>query len=135
MYQTREDSFFMSEVLLDYFKSKNLARKRALDLGTGSVIQAETLAKFFRKNNILCSDIDEEAVKFARKKGFSSVKSALFENIKERFDFIVFNAPYLPENEFDKEKDTTGGKKGDEVILRFLKQAKNHLNKHGTIFL
>jgi len=30
---------------------------------------------------------------------------------------------------------TTGGKKGNEIILRFLIQAKGHLNKKGKIFL
>ena len=53
MYQTREDSFFMSEVLLDYFKSLKLPRKKVLDLGTGSVIQAETLTNFFDRKNII----------------------------------------------------------------------------------
>ncbi|MBI2449456.1 hypothetical protein HYV49_04120, partial [Candidatus Pacearchaeota archaeon] len=43
--------------------------------------------------------------------------------------------PYLPESKYDKEKDTTGGKKGCETILRFLKQAKAHLNKDGRIFI
>jgi len=44
----------------------------------------------------------------------------------------------LPE-EKDEPKDsmraTTGGKKGDEISLRFLKKARAHLKKGGRIFL
>jgi methylase of polypeptide subunit release factors len=31
--------------------------------------------------------------------------------------------------------NTTAGKKGDEIILRFLKEAKNYIKKNGKIFL
>ncbi len=55
-----------------------------------------------------------------------------------RFDLITFNAPYLPLDSREPKSSqlaTTGGKKGDEISLEFLKQAKKHLNKNGKIFL
>jgi len=70
-----------------------------------------------------------------KKQGFKAIKSDLFKNIENSFDLIIFNPPYLPESKYDKEKDTTGGKRGDETILRFLKQVKKYLNKNGKIFL
>jgi len=48
---------------------------------------------------------------------------------------IIFNAPYLPEDEYDKEYDTTAGKQGFEIILNFLEQAKVHLKKKGKILI
>jgi len=135
MYRPREDSFFLSQVLENFFKGKKLKTKKFLDMGSGSGIQAETLARFTKKENITCIDIDPAVIKFLAKKGFKTAYSDLFSNIKSKFDVIIFNPPYLPEHEHDKILDTTGGKKGDETILRFLVQAKSHLKKDGKIIL
>jgi release factor glutamine methyltransferase len=135
MYQPKEDSFLLSESITNFFKNKKLKSEKFLDMGSGSGIQAETLTKFTAKENIICADIDKEAIKLLRAKGFHAIHSNLFSKIKGKFDFIVFNPPYLPEHKYDKEKDTTGGKKGDETILRFLRQAKKHLAQHGKMFL
>ena len=136
MYQPEEDSYIFSEFLekhISNLKNKNIYY---LDMGTGSGILAETAEKAgISRENIISADIEDNALKFVKKKGFNAVKSNLFSNIKKKFDLITFNAPYLPKNEFDKKKDTSGGKKGDEISIKFLKQAKKHLNKDGKIFL
>ena len=62
----------------------------------------------------------------------------MFENISEKFDLITFNPPYLPlDKREDKESQliTTGGKTGDEIVLKFLEQASQHLNQDGKILL
>jgi len=135
MYPPKEDSFFLSKTIENFFKHKNLKGKKFLDMGSGSGIQAHTLAKFTGKKNIICADIDKEAIRHLKSKGFNAINSNLFSKIKGKFDFIVFNPPYLPEHKYDKQPDTSGGKLGDETILGFLKQAKKHLNKGGRIFL
>ncbi|MEM4230417.1 MAG: Rossmann-like fold-containing protein [Candidatus Pacearchaeota archaeon] len=135
IYQPKEDSYFLSEILKKFFKNLSVKNKKFLDMGSGSGIQAETLLQFTEITNILCTDIDNQAIEFLKKKRFNVIQSDLFSNIKEKFDFIIFNPPYLPEDKYDKEKDTTGGKYGDEIILEFLKQAKNYLKKEGKIFL
>lgn len=131
MYAPAEDSFFLSEIISKYIKKDSTY----LDLGCGSGILAETASKHTSKKNILCSDIDEEVLNYVSKKGFKTIHSNLFENIKDKFDVISFNAPYLPEDKNEKGIDTTGGKKGDEVILKFLEQSIAHINKDGKIFL
>jgi release factor glutamine methyltransferase len=70
--------------------------------------------------------------------GFHCIYSDLFENIRNKYDIIIFNPPYLPEDAREpasSKRNTTGGKKGNEIIIRFLQNAKNHLNKSGKIFL
>lgn len=135
VYAPDEDSFLLSSAIekcLKKLKNKNI---KALDMGTGSGIQSLVISKFIDRKNILALDINSEAVRQAKSLGFLAIISNLFSKIKKKFDLIVFNPPYLPSSKFDNEKDTTGGKQGDETILKFLKQVKKHLNKSGKILL
>jgi len=101
-------------------------------MGTGSGILAQT-AKNSGIKKILAADIDKESLNNI--KAIQTIHSNLFSNIKQKFDLITFNAPYLPEHKHDKKSDTTGGKLGDETAVEFIKQAKQHLKPNGKIFL
>jgi len=129
IYEPEEDSFLLQKYVKKY------ARGKVLDIGSGSGIQAETALK--KTKDVLASDIDEDSLGLLRKKEINCIKSNLFKNIKGKFDLIIFNPPYLPEEEKeDTTKNiTTGGKKGYELLIKFLKQAKNHLNKDGKILI
>lgn len=132
IYTPREDSFLLQRYVKGYSKGKQV-----LDVGTGSGIQAITAKEAGAKKVIAC-DINHEAVKLVNEKGVETFRSDLFSNIKEKFDLIIFNPPYLPDDEREDDESklvTTGGKKGDEIIIRFIKQAKEHLNKNGKILL
>lgn len=136
IYPPSEDSYFLSEIIKEKI-SKNKSLK-ILDMGSGSGIQAETMLNLgIKPQNITLVDINKKAIKELRKKfpKLNAVHSDLFSNIKDKYDLIIFNPPYLPEHERDMEKDTTGGKKGSETINEFLKQAKEHLSKNGFILL
>ena len=137
IYVPEEDSFFLSEILKKEIpKIRNYKLLKYLELGSGSGIQLQTLSKLkILKSQIFSADINPEAVKYCKSLRFKCVKSNLFSKLKGKYDIILFNPPYLPENKFDRQKDTTGGKKGNETINKFLKQSKSHLNKDGTIFL
>ena len=107
-------------------------------MGSGSGVQAETLK--IKPENLTLVDINPEAVKHLKKEFPNSgvFKSNLFQNVKGKFDVIIFNPPYLPEDSREPAGSrvaTTGGKKGSEVINRFLKQAHSHLNPNAKIFL
>jgi methylase of polypeptide subunit release factors len=139
-----------------------------LEIGAGSGIHLETAKNLgIKKENIYSSDIDKKSVSHCRTlrfpseaiekiapqyregrlsegnrrcpRGFNCIHSDLFDKIpKQKFDLIIFNPPYLPEDSrepSDSKLATTGGKKGNEIILKFLKQAKNFLEKNGKIFL
>lgn len=133
IYTPAEDSFFMSETLKKKIKNKNI---KILEIGAGSGIQLQTLKELGINNkNIFSCDINPEAVQHCKLIGFRCIRSDLFENIKGKYDLIIFNPPYLPEHKHDKQTDTTGGRRGNEIILKFLQQAKSHLEKNGKIFL
>jgi len=140
VYLPQEDSYLLTQEVKKYLsKIRNKKRKdelKVLDMGSGSGIQAQTCLKAgIKKENISCIDIDKETIRFLKSKNIEAVQSNLFSKVKAKFDLIIFNPPYLPEDKYDKEKDTTGGKKGYETIIRFLKQAKLHLNKKGAVLL
>jgi len=129
LYEPAEDSFLLQEQVRKYAKGS------VLDLGTGTGILAKTALE--KTKNVLAADINEEAVKNCKKLGIKVVKSDLFSNIKGKFDTIIFNPPYLPDDKFNLKDDMNyiGGKKGNEILERFFSQARRHLNKEGRILL
>ena len=132
IYEPAEDSFLLKNQLKKYIKKD----MKVLDMGTGSGIQA--LEAKSLGANILATDINPECINHIKKLKIKSIQSNLFENIKEKFDLIIFNPPYLPEDKREPEDSklsTTGGKKGSETINKFLKQAKEHLKKNGKILI
>ena len=136
IYQPAEDSYLFADFLKKYF-SKNKVESY-LDMGTGSGILAKTAAEFLGKKQILTADINQKAVSLLKKQGFNAIKTNLFSKIKGSFDLITFNAPYLPLDAREPKSSqlaTTGGKRGDEISMEFISQAKKHLNKNGKIFL
>lgn len=140
IYQPAEDSYLMSRILKEKLPSLLIKNPdlNFLEIGAGSGIHLET-AKNLGVKNIFSSDIDKKSVSHCQLLGFNCIHSDLFDNIpKQKFDILIFNPPYLPEDEREPESSrraTTGGKKGNEIINRFLKEAKNYLSADGKIFL
>jgi len=132
IYAPDEDSYLLREFVKKFSKDK-----KVLDVGSGSGILAESATSSGAKK-VLCVDIDKESVEKLKEKGLNAVKSDLFSNVKGKFDLIVFNPPYLP---FDSREDlessmaTTGGKEGDEIIIRFLNEAGDYLEDEGKILV
>ncbi|MBI2671921.1 DUF2431 domain-containing protein [Candidatus Woesearchaeota archaeon] len=129
VYEPSDDSFLIQEFVRKYAKGK------VLDIGTGSGILAKTALE--KTKDVLAVDIDEESVEHCKKLGINTVKSDLFENVKGKFDLIIFNPPYLPDDK-NKLKDDhfyIGGKKGNEILERFFSKAKEYLNKNGKILI
>lgn len=138
VYEPSDDSFFFAGFLKNYVKKNK--PKTFLDMGCGSGILAKTVSNFFKKSDILCADINPAAVSATRLIGFKTIKSNLFSKVpkNKKFDLITFNAPYLPEAENEPQDSkliTTGGKNGDEISLKFLKQSREHLREGGKILL
>ena len=130
IYEPEEDSYLLEKYV------KILAKGKVLDIGTGSGILA--IAAKNKCKEIMAVDINPEAVALVQKKGIKAIESDLFSEVEGKFDTIIFNPPYLPEDDREDEeskKITTGGKNGNELIERFLKQAKNYLQKEGIILI
>ena len=124
IYEPREDSFLLAKYVKKYAKGK------VLDIGSGSGIQAETALQ--KTKDVIATDIDEDAIKLLNKNGIKTIKSDLFENIKDKFDLIIFNPPYLPGK---KDKTIHGGKYGHEILEKFLTKLNNYLKNDGKALI
>lgn len=133
-YYPEEDSFLLL-ACLEKELEKNKGIETALDLGCGSGIQGLGLA--LKGVKVVCVDANEKALENAKKnfereglKGEFKV-SDLFSKVKEKFDLISFNPPYLPSDGI-KYKDLEGGEKGREVLDKFIEKFPEHLNGKGV---
>ncbi|MEM2121092.1 MAG: methyltransferase [Candidatus Woesearchaeota archaeon] len=138
IYEPAEDTF----LIVDFIeKNKEIFNnKRVLELGTGSALIAVKCSDF--NAIVTASDINPYAIRCAKQKygnkGIRFVVSDLFQNIKGKFDIIIFNPPYLPEMKGeDKEVALAvcGGKNGYEIISKFLSKLNNHLRDNGFCLL
>lgn len=139
IYEPAEDSYLLSEALERIVSDllKENSELSVLEIGPGSGIQLEKLKELGVKN-IFGADINSDAVKLCKEKGFECIESDLFENVSGKFDLILFNPPYLPKTSDepqDSEIATTGGVQGGEIINEFLANAREHLNSEGRILL
>ena len=105
IYDPQEDSFLLAKYVDKFSKGK------VLDLGTGSGIQSEIALRHTK--DVLAVDIDKESINFVKKKKIKSEYSNLFSNVNEKFDLIIFNPPYLPEEELE-----------DKESINFIKKKK-----------
>ena len=134
VYSHREDSKLLKKVVEEYMIK--FKPKKVLDMGTGSGIQAITAKKNYLDSEVIGADINPSAIDLAKenaklnKVDIKFFVSDLFERFhNQKFDLIIFNAPYLPP-EPPLDPIWSGGKK---FILKFIKLAQEHLNLHGRI--
>ena len=138
VYGPREDSYLILEQVRKYTKGT------VLDMGTGSGILAIEASR--KADFVYGIDINPQAIKKAKEssKGIENIqfiKSDLFNYFKknpEEFDLIIFNPPYLPEEKYEPKEirlATTGGKKGYEILDKFLENASQFLKPDGKILI
>jgi len=141
VYEPAEDSFLFAE---------NSAVKKdevVLDMGTGcgilGIIAADKAAE------VVMVDINPYAVRCAKENAklnrvlekICFVQGNLFTPIRteEKFDSILFNAPYLPSKPSEDKswlgRAWAGGAAGRQVIDRFICEAPEYLKENGCILL
>ena len=152
VYTPEEDSYLLLECI-----NKKIAELNKgiilLEMGVGSGMISINLSNKVKK--IYAVDVDAESIDFVKEelkkinkqklneaqrpiKNITLVKSDLFTNVSKelRFDLIAFNPPYLPDDKkIEKIISLHGGKQGNEIIIKFLEQAKEFLSLEGEIIL
>lgn len=140
VYQPCDDSFMLAESV-DREVGNN---DSLLEIGCGIGIAG--LAGARKAKYALLVDVNPQALDLARKNAelnnignVSFLESYLFSNIKEKFDLIIFNPPYLPSEEGDKDDFMRaawdGGPDGRKVVDEFISRVKDYLNPGGRVLL
>jgi len=143
VYQPREDSDMLLQSTRQKIKQLNKSLK-ILELGVGSGYIAFNLISEFDNLDYHAVDLNPDAVNFVKKyyqkskfKSKLTVKqSDLFENVKGKYDIIIFNPPYLPKQKNEPYKMSlalSGGTLGHETTEKFLQQARKFLKKNGIM--
>ncbi|MCD4739905.1 methyltransferase [archaeon] len=127
IYEPQEDSYLLAGEV------GKRARGRVLDMGTGSGIQALTAEKSKGVNSVTVVDMDTEVISFVSSMRFEVIESNLFENVLDKYDFIIFNPPYLPNEPRDPQPCLDGGLTGREILDKFLENCSMHLEENGEI--
>ena len=130
------------DTLLLLRHAERLVEGDVLEMGTGSGYIAIELSRLPQVRRVVGVDIDPKAVGMARDNaveagvsdGVSFLESDLFQNLGvSRFDWILFNPPYLPSEGVIDELSWAGGGTGGELLTRFLSEAPRHLSPGGGI--
>ena len=138
VYEPREDSYLLQSIIERY------AAGKVLEIGVGSGILTKTAASMQGVEHITGIDINRNAITATQdelkkqhipKKKYRLIKSDLFEKIDEKYDTIIFNPPYLPDDPKVKDPALDGGKQGYELIQRFIENVNPYLSMAGAIFL
>ena len=144
------DTEILVEEVIKICKDKN-KKLKILDLCTGSGSIGISIAKNINNCEVTLSDISIKALDVAKKncsnlgkEEIKIIESDLFNNIKETFDIIVSNPPYIKKDviktlskEVQNEPHLAldGGEDGLEIYKRIIKEAYKFLNKDGYLCL
>lgn len=143
----RMETELLVEKVLDEIKGK---KSKILDMCSGSGCIGIAIAKH-SDSRVVSADISKYAIKETKQNAklnfvdIEVVQSDMFQNMKERFDIIVSNPPYIPDYEYQmldkmvKKYDPKLALQADEDGLAYYKvianEAYRYLNPNGKIFL
>jgi release factor glutamine methyltransferase len=140
VYPPEEDTLLFLEVL----KKEGFGKEeQALEVGCGCGLLSLFLAR--RLAHVTGVDINEKAVELSKKnadsngmKNVTFLISDMFSEVKDTFDVILFNPPYLPTTEPPQDAidlSYQGGEGGRILTSRFLKAFPRYLKEGGRAYL
>jgi len=140
VYEPAEDSELLA------FHSRNLKGK-ILEIGTGSGLASILNAKSNPSNEVLATDINPAAIECAKKNAEANgarnihfLQSDLFQKVEGKFDYILFNPPYLPTSGEERVPGNLnyafdGGEDGRKTLDIFLGEFDKFLAPRGILLL
>lgn len=152
----REETRFWVKKTIEKLKKEGFGEKKflALDIFSGSGCIGITLLKSFPYAFVTFSDISLVSVmnikenlerNKIKKERYEVLQGNIFEEVKEKYDFIFANPPYVAterKNEVQKSVlkyeppiSFLGGEKGLLVIKKFLEKARDYLKEKGRIYM
>lgn len=149
----RADTEILVEEAINKINSlMNKKKVKVLDMCTGSGAIAIAIAKYVDNVEVYGVDLSEKALEVARKNSINNnvddkctfIKSDMFENIKEKFDIIISNPPYIKTKVIESLDDNVkkepmmaldGGETGLDFYKILAEKSFEFLNENGMLFL
>jgi release factor glutamine methyltransferase len=133
MYVPSDDTFLLADCIKQY------SGRWALEIGVGSGLLLSILEKNFAY--VAGSDIDLQALQHLKQRSSKALlvccdAASAFGTVK--FDLIVSNPPYLPDDDDNKsirDLNVHGGPNGIETAIRFINSALPLLARDGKMLL
>ena len=147
----RPDTETIIETALGFFNTST--NYYMLDLGTGSGAIAITLAKLFKKSNIIATDISIEVLNIAKQNArLNSINNIQFKlsnwfskiNCIQKFDLITSNPPYIDIDDVDIESNVRlhephlalfSPNQGLHDLYTIIKNSSKYLKHNGILVL
>ena len=144
-----DTEILVEEVIKNIDPKENI---KILDMCTGSGCIGISLAKYIENVKVTLVDISQKTIEIAKKNAIQNnvedksefIQSNMFENIREKFDIIVSNPPYIKtdviqtlDKQVQKEPHIAldGGKDGLDFYKILINESYKYLKKGGKIFL
>lgn len=148
----RADTEILVEEAINFMRKNKKEKLKVLDMCTGSGAIAISIAKNIESVKVYAADLSEKALEVAQKNASQNgvfdkcefIKSDMFENIKERFDVIISNPPYIRKKDIENldvnvQKEPLmaldGGEDGLDFYRILIDNSYKFLEKDGRLFL
>ena len=148
----RADTEILVEEAINFIRKNKKKNLKVLDMCTGSGAIAISIAKNIESVKVYAVDLSEKALEVAQRNALQNsvldkcefIKSDMFENIKERFDVIISNPPYIRKKDIENldvnvQKEPLmaldGGEDGLDFYRILIDNAYKFLEKDGLLFL
>lgn len=152
----RNETEFWVKKVINQLKNQqkvNQSKLKILDIFSGSGCIGIALLKHLPKSTVGFADSEENCLRQIKinlklnninSNRCEILKSDIFSNITEKYDYIFANPPYISANSPDIQKEVLkyepqtavlAGKDGLKYIIPFLQTAKKHLIKEGRLFM
>lgn len=143
----RFETELLVEKTLDLIKSQHIEKPKILDIGTGSGCIAITLNKKIPNSKVTAIDISSKAIELAKENAKLNnaiidfnIKDIINENIKDKYDVIISNPPYLckedivgKEISFEPQEALYAEHNGLIFYEKIIEKSVNHLNNRGIL--
>jgi len=150
-----ETEFWVEKAITEIEEAAKTASHtlRVLDLCAGSGAIGIAVAKAIPEIHVHFAEIDKTHLPIIGKNlaandisctRYRVFESNLFENVTDKYDFILTNPPYI-DPALDRTEPSVknhepglalyGGKAGMEIISKIIEQATNYLNEAGVIYI
>lgn len=153
LFSPRQETIYWVKKAIKQISKSGVKKIKVLDLFAGSGIIGILVLKNIKNSVVHFGEIDKNALKAVEenleknrisKKRYKVIKTDIFSNIKERYDFILANPPYIaPENRFFVQESVLKNEpkralfskdKGLYHIKKLVIGAKKHLKEGGVLY-